>query len=163
MAPIFVRCTNFWLHSGFPSPQVTNPKILTFVFQLRWLIFNKKKTHVTPKVYKLHVQGTVEGNVFKGEWIPSTDRTRAISCAGRRTQPQSRTLTKHEALDINSNFLLSFPLLLYPKWKTNPSRREGYRKECKKTCVISRAPSDLQTQRTALCTSSIPKYFPLKP
>jgi len=50
-------------------------------------------------------------------------RIREISGASRRTQPQSRTLTKHETLNINPNFLLSFLLLLYPKWKRTPSTR----------------------------------------
>ena len=73
MAHISVCCINVWLPSGFPSPQVTNPKILTFIFQLRSLIFNKKETHVTQKVYKLQDQGTTDRTVVKREWIPSTE------------------------------------------------------------------------------------------
>jgi len=162
MTPISVRCTNFWLPSWFPSPQFANSKVLTFIFQLISLIFNNnKKTHVTPKVYKLQVQGTIESMVVKGEWIPSTEFERYPVLAGEHSLNPEHLRNTKPATSIRTSSSLSHSCYIPNGKETHPL--EGYRKERKETCLNARAPSNLQTHSTALCTSRSPKYRPVKP
>jgi len=78
---------------------------------------------VTPKVYKLQVQETIESIVVKGEWIPSTEFERYPALAGVHSLNPEHLRNTKPSTSIQTSFSLSHSCYIPNGKETHPHKK----------------------------------------
>jgi hypothetical protein len=78
---------------------------------------------VTPEVYKLQVQGTIESIVVKGEWIPSTEFERYPVLAGERSLNPELLRNGKSSTSIRTSSSLSHSCYIPNGKETHPDEK----------------------------------------